>query len=147
MSYLKSAPSNLSNFAKKQNFWNQKCLILGIFGSKFIKISVIFEISNQYPEICLISKFLEKKKKKSLNSGPKIPYLNIFRPEFFKNYYHISNMHPQIWQIVKLCRKTKTPNFVTKNAWVDIFDQECLIWVFLGKNFLINYCHIWKQHL
>ena len=56
-------------------------------------------------------------------------------------------MHPQIWQIVKLYRKTKTPNFVTKNAWLDIFDQECLIWVFLGKNVLINYCHIWKQHL
>ena len=26
-----------------------------------------------------------------------------------------------------------------------IFDQECLIWVFLGENFKKDYCHIWNQ--
>ena len=50
LSYMKSAPSNLSNCKisrKKQNCLNlgPKMFYLGIFGLKFQKTSVIFEIS------------------------------------------------------------------------------------------------------
>ena len=41
-------------------------------------------ILNQHLQICLITKFYQKKKK-SLNLGPKMPYLGIFEQEFFKS--------------------------------------------------------------
>ena len=48
--------------------------------------------------------------------------------------------------IAKFCEETKMPKGGTKNALLGIFDQECLFWVFLGKNLKKVYCHIWNQH-
>ena len=44
-------------------------------------------------------------------------------------------------------KKQKCLNLGPNMSFFGIFDQICLILVFLGKNFLKNYCHIWNQHL
>ena len=79
------------------SIFGQKCLILVFLGHNFKKAAVIFEIST------------------------KMPYLDIFGQEFWKNYCHIWNLHPQI------CL------FLTsrKNKITEIWEQKCLIWVFL----------------
>ena len=43
-------------------------------------------------------------------------------------------------------KKQKRLNLGPKMPCLGIFDQECLICLFLGKNFLKNYCRIWNQH-
>ena len=65
MSYLKSAPSNLSYckvWCKKYKSLNlgRKMPYLHIFGLEFVNIIVIF--NNQYPRICLVAKFGVKTK-------------------------------------------------------------------------------------
>ena len=46
------------------------------------------------------------------------------------------NQHPRICQNAKNCAKQR------KNQ---IWDQDCLIWVFRAIN-LKKYCHVWYQH-
>ena len=103
MSYLKSAPSNLS--------------------------------------ICKIWQ-----KTKMPKFGTKNALFGYFWARILKNYCHIWNQHLRISVIAKFCEETKMPKFGTKNDLLGIFDQECVIWVFLGKNVLKDYCHIWNQH-
>ena len=55
-------------------------LYLGIFGLKVSKTTVIFEMSAF--EFVWLLNFV--KKQKCLNLGPKMPYLGVFRVEFFK---------------------------------------------------------------
>ena len=31
-------------------------------------------------------------------------------------------------------------------SYLGIFDQKCLLWIFLGQDFLKNYCHVLNQH-
>ena len=97
-------------------------------------------IWNQNPRIYLIAKFLGKTKTPS-----KMRYLGIFGLGFYKTtvIFEIGSFEFVLLQ-----------NFVKKQKWLHlglkchffgIFHQECLIWVFLSKNFK-NYCQIWNQH-
>ena len=103
-----------------------------------------YHIWNQHPRICLIAKFREKTKIPKF--GTKNALFGYFWARILKNYCHIWNQHLRISVIAKFCEETKMPKFGTKNDLLGIFDQECVIWVFLGKNVLKNYCHIWNQH-
>ena len=79
--------------------------------------------------------------------GIKNALFGYFCARFLKNYCHIWNQTPQINQIAKFHKKMKIAKFGTKYVLLSIFDQECLIWLFYGQNFLKNFCHIWNQHL
>ena len=106
-SYLQSAPSNL---------WNSKI-------SATISTATILKnyccISNQHPQISLITKFFEKQE-----------WLRIL-----KNYCPISNLHPQSCLIPKFSEKTRMPKFRTTKTLFQYF------WATILK----NYCHIWNQ--
>ena len=78
--------------------------------------------------------------------GTKCALFGYFLGRILKNYCHTWNQHLRINVIAKFCDETKMPKCGTKNALLGIFDQECLIWVFLGKNFKWNYCCIWILH-
>ena len=90
MSYLKSAPLNLSKrklFCKKEllNLEPKKlCFFVFCGGGLELEKSIVIE--NEQPEICQKAKFHAKK---ALNLGPKIPYLGIFRLELEKNFCFI----------------------------------------------------------
>ena len=71
-------------------------------------------------------------------SGPKSTLFGCFWARILKNYCHIGHQHLQISVIAKLYKETKMLKFGTKNALLGIFDEKCLIWVFLGKNFKKN---------
>ena len=69
----------------------------------------------------------------------------IFSTGVWKQYCHTWNQHPRICQIAKFRKK--------QSAY--IWDQKCLMWVFLTKNALFrcfwarilkNYCHIWYPY-
>ena len=90
---------------------------LCIFGLEFETIAVMFKSS-------------------SSNFGPQMPYLGIFGLEFERNIVifeiSTSNHHPRI------CLNEK---FREENKNASIWDQKCLIWVFLCWNFrkLLSY--------
>ena len=68
-----------------------KLLYYVIFGLKFQKTILIFEIGNF--DLVQLLNFVKKQKR--LNLGPKMPYLGVFGLELFlKNYCDISNQHP-----------------------------------------------------
>ena len=89
-------------------------------------------IWNHHLRISVIAKFCEETKMPKFGAKnvlfgyfwPKMPYLGIFGQEFQKYYCHIWNQDPQICLIVKFCKKTKIPNFGTKNALLGIFGLE-----------------------
>ena len=114
--YSKSASSNLPNckiLLKKQKFWIKNPLF-GCFRARILKIYC--HIRNQQPQICLIVKFCEKK---SLNLGPKLPYLGTFGIEFEKN---IVEFEKGTLKFVKNESLTHTVNFGIGSA----FSQVCL---------------------
>ena len=154
MSYLKSAPSNLSNCkffeeTKMPKFGTKNAIFgyfwprmpyLTIFGQDFYKNYC--QIWNQHPWICLIAKYREIMKMPKF--GTKSALFGYFWARILKNYCHIWDQHPQICQkwvfnsyskfqclrisvIAKFCEETKMPKFGTKNALLGIFDQEYLI--------------------
>ena len=135
MSYLKSAPTNLSDcniLQKNKNalIWDQNALF-GYFWSRILKNYC--HIWNQHPQSCLISQFREKTKMPKF--GTKNVLFGYFWSRISKNYCHIWNQHPQICLIVKFREKTEMPKFGTKNA---------LFGYFWGR-ILKNYCRIWNQ--
>ena len=140
------APSNLSNckFREKTKMskFGTKNVWFGYFRLEFEK--KYCHIWNQHPRICLIAKYREIMKMPKF--GTKSALFGYFWARILKNYCHIWNQHLRISVIAKFCEETKMPKFGTKNDLLGIFDQECVIWVFLGKNVLKNYCHIWNQH-
>ena len=73
-------------------------------------------------------------------------WFGYFWAGILENCFHIRNQHLRISVVSKFCEETKVPKFGTKNALLGIFDQECLIWVFLGNNYKGNCSHIWNQH-
>ena len=91
---------NTGAFLKQQSFLqNEKSLnmepkapYLNTFRPEFDKFITIFEIST--------FEFLKKQSfmLKKINLGRKLSYLGIFRLEFGKNYCHIWNQHPQVYQ-------------------------------------------------
>ena len=48
--------------------------------------------------------------------GTKNALFGYFWARILKNYFHISNQHPQICLIAKFLEKVKMPKFGTKNA-------------------------------
>ena len=126
--YLKSGTSNFSicKFCKKTK--------MPKFGNKYACFGCFLvgtwkqycHIWSQYPQISPLVKFREETKNcKNTLSG-------YFWWKIKKNYCHIRNEHPQICQIWKIRWKSTIPKFGTKNALLGIFDQEYLIYVFLG---------------
>ena len=89
-------------------------------------------ISNQHPRICLYTKCREKVKMPKFGTKSYLPLFGYFWVKIFKKYCHIWNQHPWICLIGKFCEKKK-------NAW--IWEQKCLIWVFLSQTFkkLLSY--------
>ena len=91
LSYLQSAPSNLSNCKiswknKNAQISDQECLIWvfltknALFGYSRARILRNYcHIWNQHPKMCQIAKFCEKK---CLNLGAKMPYVAVFGLEF-----------------------------------------------------------------
>ena len=89
-------------------------------------------IWNQHPRLCLIAKFY--KKTKIPKFGTKNALFGYFWTRILKNYCHIGNQLLRICLLAKFCEETKMPNLGLKMPFLSIFDQKCLIWVFLGKN-------------
>ena len=67
---------------------------------------------------------VSSKNKKTLNLGPKIPYLGIFGLQFNKNYYQIFNQYSRICETIKFHPKQQKNNLGPKMLyWV--FGLEC----------------------
>ena len=117
---------------------------LGALGLEFKKSYC--HVWNQYPWICLIAKYCEIMKMSKF--GTKSALFGYFWARILKNYCHIWNQHLRISVIAKnFMQKQKCLNLGPKMPYLGIFDQKCLIWVVLGKNFKKDYCHVWNQHL
>ena len=71
------------------------------------------------------------KKKKTLNMGPKIPYLVTFRFQFNKNYSKIFNQPPGICENIKFYPKQKKIFLIPK-----------MLYLGLWAGMLKNYSHI-----
>ena len=132
--YLKSTPSNLSDckFREKTKMsqFGTKNASLGYFWAGIWK--KYCHIWNQHPRLCLIAKFY--KKTKIPKFGTKNALFGYFWTRILKNYCHIGNQLLRICLLAKFCEETKMPNLGLKMPFLSIFDQKCLIWVFLGKN-------------
>ena len=117
LSYLKSAPSNLSNckisqrnkmpkFGTKKSifgyFW-PRMPYLGIFGLEFLKDYC--QTSTQHPWICQIAKHREVMKRNKF--GTKSALLRYFPAKIFKNFCYIWNPCFRISVIAKSCEETK----------------------------------------
>ena len=111
--------------------FDQICLILVFLGKNFLKNYC--HIWNHNPRVCQIPKF--RKKTKMHKFRTKNALFRYLCTRNLENYCHVWNQHLRICLIAKFCEETKMPKFGTKMPFLSIFDQECLIWVFLGKNF------------
>ena len=83
-----------------------------MWGNSFEKPLSYFK--SEPVEFALLQSLVQKQK--SLNLGPKMPYLHIFMLEFEKKYSRTWNQHHQICLFVKFYEKTKISEFGTKNA-------------------------------
>ena len=96
-------------------------------------------VKSSFSDLCNFKIF---EKRKMAKFWTKNVFLKYFWGKLFKTLCGIWSQHPQICGIGKFCEK-KMLKFENKNP---LCYQECLILVFLGWNFKINYCHIWNQH-
>ena len=103
-----------------------------------------YNISFQHSWIHQIAKFREKRNVRNFRTENAL--FGYFWAIIFENHWYIWNQHFRNGGIAKFCEETKMFKFRTRNVLLSIFDQECLIWVFLCKNFLKNYCHNRNQH-
>ena len=118
-----------------------KIVLFGYFWVKTLKNYC--HIWNEELQISLIPKSCEKTKMPKF--GRKSAFFGYFSAGILKNYCHIWNQHLWIWLTENYVNKQKCWNLGPKMPYLGIVHQECLIWVFLGKN-KKNYCHIWNQH-
>ena len=72
--------------------------------------------------------------KKCLHLGQKNALFGYFRARIRKSHCHIWNQRPQICLIPNLVQNKRSLNLGSKIPNLSIFDQKCLIWVFLGHN-------------
>ena len=100
---------------KARVFWNNAIQLAIHFLKKIIYVSFI-------------------QKQKTLNLGPKIPYLGIFGLQFNKNYSQISNQYSRNCETTKFHPKKNKNKLRTKNT---------LLSLWAGK--FKNYCHICNQ--
>ena len=77
---------------------------------------------------------VSSKNKKTLNLGPKIPYLGIFGLQFNRNYYQIFNQYSRIWKTIKCHPEPKKNKLRTEKALLGL-------WAGMFK----DYCHICNQ--
>ena len=75
------------------------------------------------------------KKLKYLNLGPKMPNLGILGLVFENNIFIFEINNLEFVLLQNFAKKQKCLNLGPKMPYLSIFDQKCLIWVFLGKNF------------
>ena len=126
----------LQNFEENKipQIWDQKCFIC-VFWVRILRNYCLFEISTL--KFVWLQNFA--KKQKQLTLGLKIPYWVFltknalfwyFKPKLKTNYSHNWNQHPQICEIAIFCEKTKIPSFGTNIALLNIFHQQCFVWVF-----------------
>ena len=94
--------------------------------------NVIFEISSF--EVVKLQNFA--KKQKCLNLGPKNAFIWVFLGWNFKKTIVIFETGTfELVYLKNFVKKQKCLILGPKMPYLGIFDQECLIWVFLGKNF------------
>ena len=74
-------------------------------------------------------------RKKCLNLGPKMSYLGILGLEFWKTIVIFEISTFEFVKLQNFVKKQKCLNLGPKMPFLGIFYQECLICVFLGKNF------------
>ena len=92
-------------------------------------------IWNQHLRISVIAKFWEEKKMPKF--GTKKALFRYFGTRTLENYCHIWNQHVlELVLLQNFMEKQKCVNLGPKILLWRIFDQECLIWIFLGKNYL-----------
>ena len=122
MSYLKPAPSNLSNC---KILMKTKCLnlgpkmpYLGIFRQKFKTNMIIFEISTL--EFDFSGKFREKSKMPKFETKSAL-FGYFFLAGTWKQKCHIWNQYHRISLIAKFRKKAKISNFGTTNALFGYF--------------------------
>ena len=118
-------------FVYFQNFMRkQKCLNLEPKMPDLCTFGLEFE--NKHPWICQIVKFRDETKTPKF--GTKRALIELFWAIILKNYCHIWNQHLRISLRENSVKKRKCLNLGRKMPYFSIFDQKCLIWVFLGKN-------------
>ena len=106
LSYLKSAPLNLSNCKisqknhQKMLKFETKNALFGYCWGRFLKS--YYYICNQHPWIYLIAYFHTQKNPKF---GTKNALFGFFYPRILKSYGHIWNQHPRICLIAIFCKE------------------------------------------
>ena len=123
LSYLKSVPSNLSDFKFSSKIkilkFETKNALFGYFWTWISK--QYFHIWNHQTRICLVARFREKMKMPKF--GIKNALLGYFWARISKSYCYIWNQHQLNFSNYKILQKNKNAK---------IWDQKPLIWVFLG---------------
>ena len=119
----------LQNFTKKQERLNlgQKIPDLSILGLEFWKLLSYLKSASSNLSIRRISRKTKMPKLRTENA-----LFEYFWARILESCCHIWNQHLRISATAKFCEETNMPKFGTKNALLGIFDQQCLIWVFLG---------------
>ena len=92
---------------------------MGILGWNFKKLMSCLKSASSNLLTCNVL----SKNKKTLNLGPKIPYLGIFGLQFNKNYYQIFNQYSRICETIKFHPKPKKNLGPKMLYWV--FGLEC----------------------
>ena len=75
-----------------------------------------------------------------------MPYIGIFGQEFYKNYCHIWNQHPQICLIANFHEKNKNAKMWDKNALFEYFWPKISYLDIFGLELKKSYFRIWNQH-
>ena len=126
-------------FVKLQNFVKKKLLKVltknALFGYflDWIKKKLLSYFKSAHSNFSNFKILRQKKKKQKkneyvLNQNTLFGY---FWAWILKNYSHIWSRHAQTCLIAKFYEEIKMPNFGIKNPWFTIFDQKCLIGIFL----------------
>ena len=111
--------------------FNQKCFNLVILYKKFGKPILIFETS--ILNFFYLQNFA--KKTKISNQGPKMLDLDIFGLEFENNIVTADIIILKFVKLRSFPEKQKCLHLGSTMPLLGIFDQKCLIWVFLVENF------------
>ena len=126
LSYLKSAPSNLSNnniFRKSESTYTwDKNALFGYFCERIWK-KKLFSLLKSAPSNLPISKTSRKKKKMS-KFGTKNAWFGYFWAGIWKIYCHTWNQHPPICLMAIFSEKAKKPKLGTKMPYLGIFVKE-----------------------
>ena len=115
---------------------------LRIFGLKFLKTIVIFEISTL--KFVKLQNF--PKKQKCLNLGPKMPYWVFLGYNFKKLLSYLKSATSNLSNCKISRKKQNCLNLGPKMPYWVFLIKIALFGCFRARIFLKNYCHIWNQH-